>query len=223
MAPRILSLSIIVILMPISSKAVIIHVPGDYSTIQAAVDSCSSGDTVMVAPGVYSGDGNRNISITAKSITVMSADGPISTIIDGAVTEIGFNLIAGGAAATIIDGFTIKNVSYGVYCDSSSAIIKNVIIEDFLSQGIHFDGFSYDPPLTITVENCIIHQVQQSYQGVGVGFHGARSVNVSIYGSVFSYCLYGMEFHTLDNRVPDFDIDKCAIRNSLLDGIWTHS
>ncbi|UCE65787.1 MAG: hypothetical protein JSU85_13120 [Candidatus Zixiibacteriota bacterium] len=223
MAPRILSLSIIAILIPISAKAVIIHVPDDCPTIQAAVDSCSGGDTVMVAPGIYSGDGNRNISIVGKSIAVISADGPISTIIDGGVIEIGFNIIAGGESSSLIQGFTIRNVYIGIYCDSSSVIVKKVIIEDFLSRGIHFDGFLYDPPLTADIEECVVHQIQPSYQGVGLGFRGARSVDVSIYGSVFSDCLYGMDFHTLDNRVPEFDIEKCVLRNSLLDGIWTHS
>ena len=223
MAARILSLSIIVILIPIISIATVIHVPGDCTTIQAAVDSCYGGDTVMVAPGVYSGDGNLNISIIGKSITVMSAEGPISTIVDGGIIDNGFNIIAGGVYASVLQGFTIRNVSRGVYCDSSSAVLKNLIIQDFLSKGFHFDGFLYDPPLAFTVEKCMVRQEQQSYQGMGVGIFGARSVNVSVNGSLFSDCLYGMEFHTLNNQVPIFDIEKCVIANSLLDGIWTHS
>ncbi len=223
MRNRIILYCLIIICIPRTLWGTVIHVPGDCPTIQAAVDSCATCDTVMVADGIYSGVGNCDISIVAKSITVMSADGPLSTIIDGGVGESGFNIIGGGTTATAIKGFTLRKVSYGVFCDSASVVIRNVIIEDFVFQGIHFDGFLFDPPLTADIEECIIRQVQPSYQGVGVAFHGARSVIVSVYGSIFSDCLYGFEFHTLDNRVPQFDIEKCVIRNDLLDGIWAHS
>ncbi|UCC80030.1 MAG: hypothetical protein JSW64_01350 [Candidatus Zixiibacteriota bacterium] len=223
MRNRLILYGLIIACMPLTLWAAVIHVPGDCPAIQAAVDSCAGGDTVMVAPGVYSGDGNRDISILAISITVISSDGPLWTIIDGGNGYKGFNIIGGGAPATVIEGFTIQNVSYGVYCDSASVVMNNVIIEDFLFRAIHFDGFLYDPPLTADIDECIIHQIDPSYQGTGIGFRGARSVIVSVYGSIFSDCLYGFEFHTLENRVPNFDIQKCVVRNNLLDGIWTHS
>jgi hypothetical protein len=223
MMPRILYLSAIVILIPISSFATVINVPGDCPTIQAAVDSCLNGDTVVVAPGFYSGDGNREITIIGKSITVMSSDGPLSTVIDCAVSYKGFVLDAGGSSVTELQGFTIQNVFYGVFCDSSSVILRNVIIENFVSHGIHFDGYLHDPPVTTVVEECIIRQVQPSYQGTGVALRGARSADISIYGSLISDCLYGLELHTLEYRTPHFDIQKCIIKDNLLDGIWTHS
>jgi pectin methylesterase-like acyl-CoA thioesterase len=44
--------------------AATIRVPSDYSTIQAATDAASSGDTVEIAPGVYA----EQILIVGKSL-----------------------------------------------------------------------------------------------------------------------------------------------------------
>ena len=59
-----------------------LHVPGEYSTIQSAIDAAEDGDIVLVADGTYTGSGNRDISYKGKAITVMSENGPESTVID---------------------------------------------------------------------------------------------------------------------------------------------
>ena len=55
--------------------------PADFNNIQAAIDDANDGDTVLVAPGTYTGTGNRDISVS-KSITIRSEQGPLSCIID---------------------------------------------------------------------------------------------------------------------------------------------
>ncbi len=49
-------------------------VPSQYSTIQSAIDASVTGDTVIISPGTYSGDGNYNISFSGKAVTVRSID-----------------------------------------------------------------------------------------------------------------------------------------------------
>lgn len=56
-----------------------LNVPGDYPTIQQAINDAVDGDVVLVAPGTYV----ENLKIQKKSITVKSSVGPLVTTIDG--------------------------------------------------------------------------------------------------------------------------------------------
>jgi parallel beta-helix repeat protein len=63
------------------------HVPGEYETIQAAIDDANDSDIVILSPGRYTGEGNRNIWFKGKAITVRSINPTApevvaSTIID---------------------------------------------------------------------------------------------------------------------------------------------
>ncbi len=60
------------------AAADILHVPGDYRTIQEAIDAAMDGDEVEVHPGTY----NETIDFLGKAIAVRSSDGPQVTIID---------------------------------------------------------------------------------------------------------------------------------------------
>ncbi len=67
---------------PVLGMADTIHVPGDQPTIQAGIDAAVDGDTVLVADGTYTGDGNRDIDFFGKAITVRSENGAENCIID---------------------------------------------------------------------------------------------------------------------------------------------
>ena len=110
-------------------------------TIQAAIYASQSGDTVIVADGTYSGDGNRDLDFGGQDITVTSQNGATKTIIDcgghasadGSGDHRGFYIHSGESAA-VISGFTIKNgyeshdSGGGIYIESSGVTVQDCTI-----------------------------------------------------------------------------------------------
>lgn len=123
-------------------------VPGQFATIQQAVDYSWPGSTVWIADGTYTGDGNRDIDLHGRSITVRSENGPYNCIIDcqGTLDEPhrGFYFHSGETQSAVVQGLTITNghghsekidpdlssvtVGGGICCLGSSPTIKNCII-----------------------------------------------------------------------------------------------
>ena len=117
-----------------------LHVPLEYSTIQAAIDAAVNGDTVVVAPGTYTGDGNRDIDFLGKAITIRSTNPKVpcvvaATIIDcngtNAEPHRGFYLHTGEGVNSVVGGLTIidgyANDGAGIYCDGSSPTITKCV------------------------------------------------------------------------------------------------
>ena len=112
-----------------------IHIPDDFPTIEEGIDASQDGDIVLVAPGVYTGDGNTELSFDGKAIAVVSQAGPEETIIDCEERSRGcrgFKFDSGENSQSILDGFTIRNgfrsAGAGIYIEESSPTIRNCII-----------------------------------------------------------------------------------------------
>jgi hypothetical protein len=127
--------SVLIFVYSVSSAAVI-DVPDDQPTIQAGIDAADAGDTVLVADGVYSGEGNRDIDFRGKNMVVRSANGPESVWIecDGSESSPhrGFYFHSGEDSSAVLEGLTIhggygpydfggESVGGGIKCDSSSS------------------------------------------------------------------------------------------------------
>ena len=83
-----------------------IHVPADQSTIQAAIDAASDGDTILVASGTY----YEHLDFSSKAITLISASGANTTILDGSLTgTVVFLGTPTGKAPAVLNGFTVQN------------------------------------------------------------------------------------------------------------------
>ncbi|MCB2220938.1 MAG: T9SS type A sorting domain-containing protein [Bacteroidetes bacterium] len=118
----------LLVLISLTSNATIHTVKqdgsGDHTTIQAGINTASTGDTVLVWPGTY----YENIDYNSKSITVGSLylttqdENYIhSTIIDGNMNG-SCVFIANCSEITILSGFTIQNGSGDLAVQSGGGI-----------------------------------------------------------------------------------------------------
>jgi hypothetical protein len=102
--------SIVALLLTLSSiatSAFAVTVPGDYPTIQAAIDAVPSGTTINVQPGTYAE--RLLINSTAKSITIRGVSGAASTIIQPPAGGTGSILLVLNATGRIVfEGVTFQ-------------------------------------------------------------------------------------------------------------------
>lgn len=110
-----------------------------YSTIAAALDASSSGDTILVHDGTYAetpdlrGASVTLISVNGPSRTTIAASGPVYT--DGGAFE-GFTLSANGGTGVMTTGsptlrnLIVESASYGVSVESGSALVEEVVVKE---------------------------------------------------------------------------------------------
>jgi serine protease len=113
-------------LAPIPVAAATRRVPVDYPTIQAAIDAAVTGDSVLVAPGLY----DENLNTGGKALLLRGESGPTVTIVDGGRRSHVLRIDGGG----IVEGFTLRNGQAqdggGIYVTGSEhVVIRNNHIE----------------------------------------------------------------------------------------------
>jgi len=117
---------------------------GELPTIQAAIDSCTHGDTVLVADGVYTGDGEAMFDTKSRDILLMSENGPQTTIFECHGTpenpQRAFTIDDGEDETLILNGFTFRGgyapTAYGspsggaLMFDNATATVRNCVFSD---------------------------------------------------------------------------------------------
>ncbi|MBU0755871.1 MAG: DUF1565 domain-containing protein [Planctomycetes bacterium] len=136
---RILCLIAFVLLFQSPAFCETLSVPGDFPTIQQAIDGAVAGDRIMVDRGTYF----ENIDFKGKAISVLSATGPELTIIDGRQKGSVVTFTTWEGSDSVLEGFTITNgsgtsivyydKSYkcggGIFCQAyTSPTIKNNLL-----------------------------------------------------------------------------------------------
>ncbi len=96
------------------SSACIYEVPSDYPTIQSAINAAGDSDTVVLAPGTYSGAGNVDLDFQGKKVSLRGEQGMAATIIDcGGSSGSPHRAMKFDSASEdstiIIEGITIRN------------------------------------------------------------------------------------------------------------------
>ncbi len=129
---------LIVIVYPFICNANIVRIPQDFPTIQEGINSATAGDTILVAPGIYTDThkGSLNgypidVCISMRSgVVVMSEMGPDFTTVtnDTAIAVVLIDNVADTSA--VLQGFTIQGSWWGILCINVSAplITDNIII-----------------------------------------------------------------------------------------------
>ncbi len=183
------------------SPSTTIYVPDDFATIQEAIDSANPGDIVEVAPGTYSGDGNRDIDFRGKAITLRSSGGPYSTTINctgsGSEDHRGFYFKGGEESDSILRGFTIVGavvpgssvpsdsgswssshlnpIGGGIYCEFSSPSIVDCVIKRCATELGGGIGVVSGSP---TIIDCVIEDC--SAGGTGSAESGGRGAGIAL-------------------------------------------
>lgn len=168
-------------------SADIIHVPGDFPTIQEGIDACGEGDTVMVADGIYYENVIINMPI---SLIGENRDG---TVIDGSGTG---DVVFIEASYVVMRSFTIRNggslfedsgieISFAddcvveycrlhncysglcLYGSSNNTITRSVFHSN--ENGIHFRE-SYSEPTPDNYDNIIHNNIIENNTSFGILF-----------------------------------------------------
>lgn len=170
-----------------SSLGATIKIPEDYQTIQAGIDAASENDSIIVADGVYAGEGNRDIDFRGKNIVLRAENGPENCIIDCQGSGRGIYLHSGESKTSSIVGLTILNGAapttgggngYGgaIYCSNASPAIINCRVKNnsaLMGSGIGCDN------TTLSITNCVISQNEAVISGGGIACFSNCTIKIT--------------------------------------------
>jgi subtilisin family serine protease len=203
-----------------------LYVPAEYLTIQAAVDAAVNGNTIWVADGIYTGNGNRDIKFNGKAITVRSENGSDECIIDcGRICRAFTFLNSGENSNAIVKGFTIRNGYAGgsiwndqcggaIMCYNASPTISDCVFTN--NQAIHYGGAivlgDLSPVSNSVINNCTFLDNSSEFGG---GIHNGKGnqviTNCTFKGNLATYDYGGGICCWQDSHAT---IENCLFKNN---------
>jgi len=144
---------------------------GAAPTIQAGIDSAATGDTVLLAAGVFTGIGNRDIDFRGKAITVTSESGADLTIVDCEGVSLAFNFESGEGSGSVLSGLTITNGNGadggGIQVTNGSPVIQNNVLTN-CTGGRGGGLYCVGPAAPLILSNTISHNTATIGGGIMV-------------------------------------------------------
>jgi len=143
------------------------NVPGDYSSIQAAINAANSGDTVKVAAGTY----NENLAM--KSGICLEGAGVDQTIITKSISGITSGIMVSGVSYVIIKNLTVKNSGSSNADGGGLGIIgsQNVLVNSVRftdNSATNGGGIIVNGSSNVEVSECLVDNNYNSNCGGGV-------------------------------------------------------
>ncbi len=207
-------------------------------TIQAAINTALSGDSVIIEDGTYLGTGNANLTFGGKNLTVTGQNGATKAILDGGSSNRLF--ILNGETVTLAD-LTIQNGNSayggGVYVNSGSLTMTNCTLTGnsggsfggalfnggtatltgctFAQNSAAFGGGAFNDIGTLTLTGCTLTNNSATYGGSVYNDGGTETLTDDIlYGDTASY---GGEVNNLGGSLTETYCDDASNGSAMPD------
>jgi len=169
-----------------------INVPGDYATIQLAIDNANPGDEIIVAAGTYTEDPVINMSLTLSgpnaAINPNTGTRVTEATVNGTITFSGVN------DDVTIQGFSFNyipaSMTYSIHSDDSLAdddlvIQNNIFTATTASSGSAETAIYIGPPAAIRTGWVFSNNLVTGYRGMFIwGGAGGDQSTVTISNNV---------------------------------------
>jgi hypothetical protein len=150
------------------------YIPGDFTTIQGAIDAMESNDRVIVSAGTYV----ENLDFKGKDVTVEGVDGAGATILDGGQAGSVAVFMNGETEKAVIRGFTLRNGrdalhgGGGIYCSGASPTFERCLFTQNGAPSAGGGGVMCEAGSHTTFINCAI---LGNTAEIGGGYYGTGS------------------------------------------------
>jgi parallel beta-helix repeat protein len=148
---------------PVLADGNIIHVPGDYTTIQDAIDAASDSDTIMVAAGLY-----QEPVVIDKSLTLLGAQAGVDartrsgpeTILETDMDHAGISITTTSGRVVVIDGLTVQNGAHAITTPEFGLMAANITVRNVRVLNPGEFGISLTFTVSAMVEYCYVENAE---------------------------------------------------------------
>lgn len=162
-----------------------LYVPGQYPTIQAAIDAAQTGDEIHIAPGIYRellDPENKSLTLigAGPDQTILSGDIDGDTVADGVILHYQNELADVLPFITLID-LTMTDAQSGLaFRRAADVAVSNTVFIN-CAKGIHLeDGQFFDP---FMFDLAVTHSM---FTGIGSGIDVQIALDINISNTTFT-------------------------------------